>query len=165
MVFGLPNEIFIFTLLSTFGFIWFLINRVVKARPTKVLYEEKTGDATVYKGLWLTKENSVKFQTSKYNKIEVKKAANPKMIFFPPLRTEKWFRVKEGENETAPWDFDSSDTHKDFQLGYEAKALTSSLVDSIRSKAALSIKNQMMGIIAGLGFGLAGGIVLGVLIL
>lgn len=165
MLFGvnLPYEVLIAMSLGPILFIYWYIKRVIQSRPVRVIYESKDKDLnmdTVYPAFWNIKENTVTVFKSRKEKIPIKRVGGPKYLHFPPLRTEVYFRTKEGLGETIPWDTDQFKKIKTkHELGYEAKALLGGLVEDIKARAAMSIKGQMMGMLAGGGFGFAAGLI------
>lgn len=166
---NLPYDVYILMSIGPAIIFIFYLRSVMMARPVKVILESQDKDLnmdTLYRANWNIKTNSVTIHKSKKEKIEVKKAGAPKYIHIPPLSTWIVFRVKEKGSQTHPWDAEDIQEAKDaHQLGYEAKAMVSGLVDDLKSKAIRGIREGMMWIIGGAGGGFGLGVMAALLLL
>lgn len=150
----IANEVFLATIFIPIAFAFWYYRRVLSARQTKILYDDTSGDATVYTAIWDITNKTVIVKVSRKIKITLKKVASPKRIFVPPYSTQIWFKGKEGSNETQRWE-DADDKKGKFDLGYEVASMTHHWLDQIKMALGLSIKNPIvyMALLGGFGIG------------
>lgn len=160
----IPNDVFLITVFSTFIFIYWFVRRLSTIQPTKVMYEDKDGDATLFTGDYKVNEGIVKIRKGKET-IEITKRAEPRKLFIPPFTTWKLFRAKAEEHVTLDWGEKNEGLDKsDIQLSREGKQLAHSFVQGISGKISMSLKNPMylIGIFTGVPTGMVLSLLLGV---
>jgi hypothetical protein len=157
----MANEVWILTVLLPLVFLYWYYKRVLTSQQVKVLYEYKTGNAINLKAEWHTSHNKITFKmprgsfTGKSDVMTVKKKHEPKLIFFPPMVNQRWFRVMEGLKETVTWEIDKDLDKNPVDLTYEAIALLNNLISMVQNINTMSFKGQMMGIVMGISIGVA----------